>query len=200
MTRRVKICGLTRPEDAELAARLGATHVGCVLEPGTRRFVEPARARDVLAAGKPAAGVLVYRRPSYDDVRRAAETTGVIRVQLDAVQVDVAMALVRAGFHVLRTYIVTHELPRPNPIPTEDRPVVFDTGGGTGRTFAWSLLGDRAPAATFVAGGVRPDNVRALLRHAPWGIDVSSGVESAPGVKCPDLLARLLAEVAEVRA
>jgi phosphoribosylanthranilate isomerase len=70
--------------------------------------------------------------------------------------------------------------------------------GGSGRRFDWALLGGRAPYATFIAGGITPDNVGALLRHAPWGIDVSSGVESAPGVKDGGRLKALFASLRQL--
>ncbi len=74
-------------------------------------------------------------------------------------------------------------LPRFEPPPTEAQPALLDVGGGgSGRCFDWTLLGERAPPATFIAGGIRPDNVRALLKYRPYGIDLASGVESAAGV------------------
>ena len=62
------------------------------------------------------------------------------------------------------------------------------------------MLNGQAPHATFIAGGVTPENLSALLEQSPWGVDLSSGVESAPGVKDPDKLRRLFAVVAEVKA
>jgi phosphoribosylanthranilate isomerase len=63
---------------------------------------------------------------------------------------------------------------------------LLDVGdGGSGRSFRWEILGDEAPRGVFIAGGIRPDNVAALLSHHPYGIDLSSGIESSPGVKDP---------------
>lgn len=87
-------------------------------------------------------------------------------------------------------------MPSLEPRPTRARPALLDVGGGgTGRGFDWTLLGARAPDATFVAGGIRPDNVRVLLKYRPYGIDLSSGVESSPGVKDPHKLRALFEEV-----
>ena len=66
-----------------------------------------------------------------------------------------------------------------------------------GQAFDWSILGGRAPHATFIAGGVTPENVSALLRQQPWGVDLSSGVESVPGVKDPIKLGRLFAALGD---
>ena len=68
---------------------------------------------------------------------------------------------------------------------------MFDVGGGgSGRAFDWRILGERAPERAFIAGGLRPENIGRLLPFRPWGVDVSSGIESAPGVKDPERLRR----------
>ena len=75
--------------------------------------------------------------------------------------------------------------------------LLLDGGpGGAGAAFAWSLLAPSAPPFVFVAGGVRPENIAMLLRCRPFGIDVGSGVESAPGDKDPAALRALFAAVA----
>jgi phosphoribosylanthranilate isomerase len=75
-------------------------------------------------------------------------------------------------------------LPPLLPEPTEKRPAMLDyKGGGAGKSFSWGLLGNPAPHATFIAGGVRPENVASLLSRRPYGIDLSSGVEARPGIK-----------------
>jgi phosphoribosylanthranilate isomerase len=92
-----------------------------------------------------------------------------------------------AGLAVLRVVDVSEqatELPPFPSRPSTKRPALLDVGGGgSGRRFDWKLLGPQAPECTFVAGGVRPDNVADLLEHRPYGIDLSSGVEREPGVK-----------------
>ena len=80
--------------------------------------------------------------------------------------------------------------------PSKKRPALLDVGGGgSGRCFDWNLLGAEAPAFTFVAGGIRPENVESLLDHRPYGIDLSSGVESEPGVKDEGKLHRLFERI-----
>jgi len=193
---RVKICGLTRAADAELAVRLGATDVGCVLVPGTPRQVEAAEARSLFA--RLPAGVrrvLVFRGATRDNVLRAAERAGTCDVQLHRTPESVAEALERFGMRVRRVI----EAPAPARAlvgATAERPRSIDVGaGGGGRRFDWSLLAGLDLRHVFVAGGIRPSNVRALLRHRPGGIDVSSGVESAPGRKDPRLLRSLFEQL-----
>ena len=77
-------------------------------------------------------------------------------------------------------------------------PVLLDVGaGGSGTPFDWRLLGRVAPPRLWIAGGITPANVRALLARAPFGIDVSSGVERAPGIKDARRLRALFAAIEE---
>jgi indole-3-glycerol phosphate synthase / phosphoribosylanthranilate isomerase len=184
----VKICGLKRVEDAELALGLGATHVGVVKTESSPRAasVEEARAIFEVAKGR-ATTVLVCRDLPIDDVARDAKASGCDWVQLyGALDSDVER-LEDEGFRVLRVHDMSESsgaLPVLAPEPTERRPALLDVGGGgSGRRFDWALLGESAPAFTWIAGGIRPDNVEELLAHRPHGLDLASGVESAPGVK-----------------
>jgi indole-3-glycerol phosphate synthase/phosphoribosylanthranilate isomerase len=196
----IKICGLTRPEDARLAVALGATHVGAVRTDASPRSVSPERAREVFAGAQgKAETVLVFRNVPLRDVIRDAKLSGARGVQLyDASDSDVS-TVASEGFRVYRVYGIDEDarvLPNLVPPPTEDRPALIDVGGGgSGRRFDWSILGERAPHATFIAGGIRPDNVGALMRRHPYGIDLASGVESSPGVKDADQLRALFEEV-----
>ncbi|MEO6593473.1 MAG: hypothetical protein ABIP94_01825, partial [Planctomycetota bacterium] len=110
-----------------------------------------------------------------------------------------ALAAARIVTHrVFKIAVDARALPVPvaEPPPTADAPVIFDVGdGGSGCRFPWALLGERAPTATFIAGGITPDNVPALLWHRPWGIDLSSGVESTPGIKDAVRMCRLFAAI-----
>lgn len=204
---RVKICGVTRRRDAERACELGASHVGFVLVPGSPRCVAAAAvaslARDLPATAEP---VLVLRCASRDTVLAAVEASGVRTVQLFDFEEPTARALERRGLRVHRVGAADPSSAPPfhaplafRPRPGPSRPWHVDVaGGGSGRRFDWRLLGPRAPAHVFVAGGITPDNVAELLAHAPWGIDLSSGVESSPGIKDTRLLARLFERVQEV--
>lgn len=189
----VKICGLTRPQDARLAVELGATHVGVVLAPNSPRRVTPEQARTVFqAAGAMATPVLVFGREAPVTIVHLAEFTGALHVELYGFDEEEAQLVERAGLTVYRVYSVAPEadrLPSFRSEPRPDRPAVLDAGGGgSGRTFRWELLAPQAPHATFIAGGIGPDNVLALLRYTPYGLDLSSGVESTPGVKDPERL------------
>ena len=184
----VKICGLTRPDDARLAVRLGATHVGCVMAPETPRCVSMEQARSVFqAAGDRVRRVLVFRQQDASMILEMARGVRTTDVQLHEMPEEDALLLEREGLTVYRVQRVDSEietLPVLTPEPTPERPLLLDVGGGgSGTTFGWEILGDQAPQGVFIAGGIRPDNVAALLSHHPYGVDLSSGVESSPGVK-----------------
>ena len=186
----VKICGLTRPEDARLAVRLGATHVGCVMAPESPRYASVEQARSVFqAVGEGVRRVLVFRRQDTAMILEMARGVRTTDVQLHEMPEEDALLLEREGMTVYRVQRVDSEiktLPVLTPEPTPERPVLLDVGsGGSGTTFRWEILGDEAPQGIFVAGGIGPDNVAALLSHHPYGVDLSSGVESSPGVKDP---------------
>lgn len=184
----VKICGLKRVEDAELAVSLGADFVGAVRTKSSPRAVSVPEARAIFTKiGSSAARVLVFRGVAVEEALADARAAGADWVQLyDASDTDVARAR-EAGFRVLRVYTMTEEsrsLPALEPEPSLDAPALLDVGGGgSGRSFDWRLLRTESPPFTFVAGGIRPENVEALLEHHPYGIDLASGIESEPGVK-----------------
>jgi phosphoribosylanthranilate isomerase len=184
----VKICGLRRVPDAELAVELGATHVGAVLAPSSPRAASLEEAKEIFdAVSSKAVKVLVFRDRSVGDVAREAAKCGADWIQIhDAAEAEVSR-LESEGLRVLRVYRMSEEamaLPRFASEPSEAKPALLDVGGGgSGRCFDWRLLGETAPGFTFVAGGIRPENVEAILRHRPYGIDLASGVEREPGVK-----------------
>ena len=171
----VKICGLTRPGDAHLAVSLGATHVGVVRTESSPRSVSPELARDVFATVESEAEtVFVFKDVSLSQVLEDAAVARPKGVQLYDAGVDDVRAVAAEGYRVYRVYHMDEDsrsLPRFDPLPSASHPALLDVGGGgSGRSFDWALFGERAPRATFVAGGIRPDNVSVInevptLRH-----------------------------------
>jgi phosphoribosylanthranilate isomerase len=197
----IKFCGLTRPEDADFAASLGAAYVGVIFAGGPRSLNVP-RAMEVLGVvPRTVARVGVFADQSSDEVARIA---GVL--QLDVLQLHGSfdpqrVAALRRIFDgeiwpVCRLSSAT--LP---PMVTE----MFSAGdgllldasvpgklGGTGVTLPWAELSEplrelRRFKRIILAGGLRPENVgRAIAELSPDVVDVSSGVESSPGIKDHD--------------
>jgi phosphoribosylanthranilate isomerase len=193
---KVKICGLTRETDVEAAIGGGATHLGCVLAPESPRAVKAADAGALI--GDPGTGVtavLVFRGATCTDVQAAVDVSGIGTVQLHRHAEEDAVALEAAGLTVIRARDVGSEIPA-GLVVTERCPILLDVdGGGSGRSFDWTLLGGISTEHVFVAGGITPENVGQLLDHDPWGIDISSGIESSPGIKDLDRLRALFAAI-----
>lgn len=201
MKPRIKICGLTRPCDVDLAVALGATHLGFVLAHDSPRALTAGAAGALAVGAGPAQPVLVFRRSSVADVLACVAQSGVRCVQLPAADERTCAAVAAGGVRVHRAHAVLGEsLPELQPPPNEQAPALLDVGdGGTGIRFDWRLLGDAAPPHTFVAGGITPENLPSLLGYRPWGIDLSSGVEAAPGIKDHARLRSLFAALEQHR-
>lgn len=186
----VKVCGLRHHADVEAAVAAGADAVGFVLAPSPRR-VTAQQARS-LGEGLEVLRVGVTVDLAPEEVLPAVEAAG-----LDAIQPhgahrrEAAEVATSAGLMVLYPIAVRGPVDLgtapPGSIPlldTYDR----EAHGGTGRPFDWSLVVG-VQERFVLAGGLHPDNVEEAIREvAPWGVDASSGLESAPGVKDPDLI------------
>lgn len=194
----VKICGLTRAEDARAAEEAGARYGGVILAPGGRRSILPAAAA-ALFRGSALRRVGVFVDAEPGTLRRGARAAGLHVVQLHGEEAPGAAAALRAEaeWEVWKAV-------RPRDV-AEFRAAVAryagsvdallldgwspDAPGGTGASFPWEeVAAARAelPADTrlVVAGGLRPDNVATAVRLLrPDAVDVSSGVELRPGVK-----------------
>jgi phosphoribosylanthranilate isomerase len=181
----VKICGITRREDARAALDAGARALGFVFWPKSPRFIDPYRARAIVATLPPfvtAVGLFVNQPGEY--------VTGVASlVKLGAVQLhgDESIAFAETiRYPLIKALTLRDDIRRWPGRAT----VLLDAHdpeqrGGTGRTIDWSaaaVVAARRPI--LLAGGLTPENVaEAVARVRPFGIDVSSGVEKAPGIK-----------------
>jgi len=202
---RVKICGITRPEDAALAVELGADAVGFVFWPRSPRVVGEAVARSI-AASLPAlvARVGVFVDADPESVRRIVEQVGLDVVQLHgAERVDDYRALPVRLIKAV-TLDGDADVEQAAALPPHVTVLVDATDpvkrGGTGRAADWSraaALARRRPI--MLAGGLSAENAADAVRVVrPWAVDVSSGVESSPGVKSREKLLGLFASLSEV--
>jgi phosphoribosylanthranilate isomerase len=191
----VKICGITRPEDAELAAALGAWAIGFNFWPGSKRRCDPAVAAGIARAlRRQLEPVGVFVNPTLDEVVRLAEGVGLTHVQLHGDEGPSFCTAVaeRTGARVIKALRVGSiaDIRDAERFHTDFH--MFDAAagsayGGTGRTFDWALVAQRhSKIPLILSGGLTPENVaEGIAAVHPWGVDVASGVESAPGVKDP---------------
>ncbi|MGA2569132.1 MAG: phosphoribosylanthranilate isomerase [Terracidiphilus sp.] len=211
----IKICGNTSLEDAQLAAEAGADAVGFVFAPSPRR-VTPAQVAAIvphLPASLEKLGVFVDS--SFNEIASTVETCALTGVQAHWDAPPELPAMLRARFgSSLRILSVVHFEPK---AATNDASVLLDPNidailvdsrtdtaiGGTGQSYDWAsarraLFGKFEQLKLVAAGGLTPENVaEAIAALCPWGVDVVSGVETAPGRKDP---AKVRAFIAKARA
>jgi phosphoribosylanthranilate isomerase len=196
---RVKVCGITRPEDAELAVELGAWAIGFILWPGSARHVDPAMAAGIAGGLRRRVQLVgVFVNQHLDDVARAAGELGLTHVQLHGDEGPSFCSAVaqRTGCRVIKAVRVRS---RADLIGAER----FHTdlhmldGPGNGQPWDWRLAAERrSRTPLLLAGGLTAENVgEAIEVVQPWGVDVASGVESEPGVKDPERLREFMAAV-----
>jgi len=198
---KVKICGVTDPANALAAVELGADYLGLNFYPGSPRFVDAGRALEIaraVAGRVPLVGVFV--NAPAGEIEEIAGRVGLDLVQLSGDEGP--EAVVPFAGRVLKAFR-TGTLPDREEIASYGDlwGVLIDAPhgslyGGTGAAWDYGSLRGDAPGRLFLAGGLGPDNVRRAVETArPWGVDVCSRVESAPGVKDVELLRRLFLEV-----
>ena len=194
---KIKICGITRPEDAEAAVAAGADLLGFVFRSGTPRALDPAVSgwiREVTGVEK--AGV--FLDAPLDEVVRVRDLLTLDWVQLHGDEPD--SYLEALGDRVIRRVPVGSEIDWDRVTKLAERCLpLFDPGAGDGVAWAWEVLGESAPGIRIgLAGGLTPENVADAVRTVqPYLVDVSSGVEAAPGIKDHTKIRDFIAAVRE---
>ncbi len=190
---RVKICGITRPEDAELAESAGADAIGLVFAPNSKRLITLERA----AAIAERVGPLITRVGVFVDAPLEQVLAAVHHLRLGAVQLhgsedSVYAAAVRKETRVIRAVSFRPGLPLEGlaHFPA-DALLVDGLRPGSGETFDWSQASSLTGAPHLIlAGGLAPENVATGIRALrPYAVDVASGVEASPGIKDPEKVA-----------
>jgi phosphoribosylanthranilate isomerase len=186
----VKVCGITRLEDAEAAVAAGARALGFIFWPESPRFLDPHRARAIVSALPPfvtTVGVFVNQPIAY--VNGVAALARLSAVQLHGDEtIDEAARVARPVVKAIGVSAAT-QAGAADAWPARVTMLVDAHDprrrGGTGRTIDWTVAAAiAARRRTILSGGLTADNVAdAVARVRPFGIDISSGVERSPGVK-----------------
>lgn len=203
----VKICGITREEDARLAVQGGAWALGMIMWRESKRYVEPQRAAEIADSARRSAEIAgVFVDQPLDEVVALTNEIGLTLVQLhgDEGQQFCNAVAQRTGARVIKAFRV------------QGRDVLGEMGkfynvdfhlldtykagvpGGTGETFEWDFLRGRrrGNVPLILSGGLSPENVAGAIETVgPYAVDVSSGVELEPGVKDPEKLTAFFAAV-----
>jgi phosphoribosylanthranilate isomerase len=190
MRTRIKICGITRMQDAECAVNAGADAIGFIFWPASPRFIDPARARAIVRALGPFVSTVgVFVNPSPDEVRRAISEAGISILQFHGEEEPAFCA--GFGLPYVKGFKVGQggDLINSASQYAEAAGWLFDAFdphlvGGTGETFDWSLIPRKPARLLLLSGGLHAGNVGDAIRRVhPYAVDVSSGVEAAKGVK-----------------
>ncbi len=205
MRTRIKICGITRPADALAAAHAGADAIGLVFYPPSPRYLSAERALDIREALPPfVQTVALFVNPEATQV---AQVIGRLRPAMLQFHGDetpqfcaqfgmpyVKACRVKSG---VSTGVDLLEYLRPFSSAAAWLLDSFvEAYGGVGESFDWSLVPARRDRPLILSGGLARDNVaEAVRRVRPWGVDVSSGVESAKGIKDAAKIAAFIEEV-----
>ena len=190
---RIKICGVTRPDDAKLAAQAGADAIGVVMSSAASpRSVSVQRAQEIFdAVGPFTATVAVTHTTSADDLAQ------ILTLRPTAIQISHSFPpTATLGARVLR--MIGHG----DALPDDCAAVVVDESRGGGRhydrPFARQIV-QRSNVPVILAGGLTPDNVQEAIRAIrPYAVDVASGVERAPGIKDPEKMRAFIAAARSV--
>jgi len=194
---KVKICGLTRLEDAQHAAQLGADFLGFIFAKESPRYRDAEHVATIaegLGVHRPKL-VGVFRDEDLETVRAVAARVPLDFVQLHGAESDDDIRAI--GIPAFKTLHVGDALPDTTAHPAAEWLLFDSPGGGTGKRFDWSLLNLYSRTKPFLlAGGITPDNVGAAISLVrPDAIDLASGVESAPGIKDHAKLERLFERI-----
>jgi phosphoribosylanthranilate isomerase len=205
MRTRVKFCGITRADDAWHAAMLGADAIGLVFYPPSPRAVTLEQAQAICRGLPP----FVSRVGLFVDADPGRIEEAVAKVPLDTVQFhgeESPEVCARCPVPVIKALRVAGDSDLPALFGAYDAAaaILLDSyhrqlRGGTGETFDWSQIPQARPRPLILAGGLTPDNVAAAVQTVrPYGVDVSSGVEYAPGQKDHEKMTEFFGRVDDV--
>jgi len=203
---RVKVCGMTCPEDAQMAVQFGADAIGFIFAPSPRR-ITPENAREITESVSPfvkTVGVFVNESPHV--VREIMQYCGLDLVQFHGEESPWACGKFMP--RVIKAFRVRDESVLPSILPFQGkiRAVLLDAfsherHGGTGQIFAWDIAvtAKRLRIPVILSGGLKPSNIGdAILKVNPFAVDVNSGIERRPGKKDPVLMGNLMKRIREI--
>lgn len=201
---RVKVCGITRLEDALAAAESGMWAVGFVFVRGTPRFIEPEKALKIIEnLPKPLEKTGVFADSSLNKVKEVSQLANITKIQLHGDETPEFCAEVSGitGKEVIKAFPMSNinDIEQIVPYKASVSYILLDTHsktqkGGTGKTFDWNIAkaAKQYDLPLILAGGLNPDNIlKAYLEVKPFALDLSSGLEVSRGIKDPEKIREL---------
>lgn len=187
---KVKICGITHPDDAEYAARLGAEYIGMIFCEHSKRHVSIPLAKAIADTAKQmgAEPVGVFVEQTYDQIRSLCAQTGIHTIQLHGSMARKSLYALIDTYSVIYSISVEEKgsISEAPALPPSVMPLYDNLNGGTGNHFDWRSFARPHDTKWLLAGGLTPGNVReAIALLKPYGVDIATGVES-PGTTRKD--------------
>lgn len=205
MTRtRIKFCGMTRAGDVRLAAELGVDAVGLIFARGSKRLLSLSEARMLRSAVPPLVDVVaLFRNNNREDVREVIRAVRPTLLQFHgeedglfcaSFQMPWIKAVPMGGNTPVDARVLQQQYPAASGLLLDSH--APGGSGGSGVPFDWTQVPVGLHRPFLLAGGIDADNVRAaVLATRPWAVDVSSGIESAPGIKDGERMQRFVEQV-----
>ena len=196
----LKICGITREEDARYAALCGADFIGVIHVESSKRFVTIEQAKKIFAVAKPAKSVLVVRDMESEKLQAIINEIHPYAVQLHGHEsADYATHIKNVKIWKAFNLNTLDNLQEVLDFPVDM--IIADSGGGTGKPCDWARAAELARhRSIFLAGGITPENVQeAIAAVHPVGIDMAGGVESAPGIKDHEKIKKISMKMQRLR-
>ena len=189
---RIKFCGMTRAGDVRLAAELGVDAIGLIFASGSKRQLGLAQAQGLRAAVPPLVDVVaLFRNNSAEQVRQVLRLVRPSLLQFHGEEEEAfcasfqwpwLKAVAMGGGHRVQACDLLQRFPSASGLLLDSH--APGGSGGSGQAFDWDQVPEGLHRPFLLAGGIGPDNVaEAIMRTRPWGVDVSSGIEAAPGIK-----------------
>jgi phosphoribosylanthranilate isomerase len=198
---RIKICGITNENDALSAAGLGADALGFIFYKGSKRYIDPKEAGRIISSLPPfVSAVGVFVNQSIGEIKEYARLSGIDTVQLHGDETPVFCGEV--PYRMIKAVRVKDAVNIAEVELYPVRAILFDKHsdemyGGTGSSFDWGVLkGLEISKKIILSGGLTPENVSQAVRLVkPYGVDVSTGVEDAPGKKNQEKMRKFIEAV-----
>ena len=186
---RVKVCGITRHEDAIFCIASGVHALGFIFYEKSKRYIRPSDAKDIIRKLPPfVSRVGVFVNSSAEDIKNVSIQTGIDTVQLHGDETPEFCDFIKKP--VIKSFRVKDSLDISHIESFNVQAILFDTYdnnnfGGTGKVFNWDIIKNyNATGNIIISGGLNKDNVGFAIKNInPYAVDVSSGVESSPGIK-----------------
>jgi len=204
MNMKIKICGITRIEDAQLCVNLGVDAIGFIFYPKSKRYINPEKAMEISLSLPPFVHKIgVFVNEEIDEVNRIANLAKLTAVQLHGSESQSYISQI--NYNVIKSFGIDENFDFSTLNDFNNCGIILDMKdtlnyGGTGKSFNWELIPDNLRKKVIIAGGVSSKNITEIYHKInPYGVDISSSVEIEPGIKNKDKIIELFSIINQIK-